>query len=263
MASSKPLSEITVAITGAAGGLGKAIAQTFLDAGSKVAICDVNQERLDQVKEEWKAHEGRILVSRTDITDEAEVEAFVQGVTEKLGGLDIFINNAGIMDKFDAVATTPKAVWDRVIGVNATGAFLCTKSAVNVMLASGTGGTIISIASNASIYGVASGVAYTASKHALLGLVRNTAGFYGDKGVYSVALVLGGMDTTNLVDAFREGINMEVMGKMKGFLPGYVPGETGVEPADVAKYCVFLADRAVARASNGGTINVNNNWPTI
>lgn len=122
MAGSKPLSEITVAITGAAGGLGKVIAQTFLDAGSKVAICDVNQERLDQVKEEWKAHEGRVLVSQTDITDEAAVEVFVQGVTEKLGGLDIFINNAGIMDKFDAVATTTKAVWDRVIGVNATGA---------------------------------------------------------------------------------------------------------------------------------------------
>jgi NAD(P)-dependent dehydrogenase (short-subunit alcohol dehydrogenase family) len=138
MAGSKPLSEITVAITGAAGGLGKAIAQAFLDAGSKVAICDVNQERLDQVKEEWKAHEGRILVSRTDITDEAEVEAFVQGVTEKLGGLDIFINNAGIMDKFDAVATTPKAVWDRVIGVNATGAVSsitsCSREVFHVLI---------------------------------------------------------------------------------------------------------------------------------
>lgn len=259
--SSQSLANTTVAITGAAGGLGKAIAVAFLEAGSNVAICDVNQDRLSQVETEWKQYEGKFLASKTDITDEASVESFVSAVVAKFGRLDMFVNNAGVMDTFDPVGSTTKASWDRVIGVNLTGLFVTTKAAVNAMSASG-GGTIISIGSNASVRGFSAGAAYTASKHGLLGLVRNTAGFYGDKGIYSVALLLGAMEDTNISESFRTmGINQEAMGRTQHANPGYVQGQTGVPLPDVAKYCIFLADRGIAATANGGSINVNKNWP--
>ena len=259
---SQSLANTTVAITGAAGGLGKAIAVAFLEAGSNVAICDVNQDRLSQTETEWKQqYEGKFLVSKTDITDEPAVESFVSAIVDKFGKLDMLVNNAGIMDTFDPVGSTTKASWDRVISINLTGLFVTTKAAVNAMSASG-GGTIISIGSNASVRGYSAGAAYTASKHGLLGLVRNTAGFYGDKGIYSIALLLGGMEDTNISEGFRtNGVNQEAMGKVHQANPGYVMGQTKIDLPDVAKYCIFLADRSVAAASNGGSINVNKNWP--
>lgn len=258
---SKSLQSTTVAITGAAGGLGKVIAVAFLEAGSNVAICDVNQDRLSQTDNEWKQYEGKYLSSKTDITDEAAVDSFVSAVVDRFGRLDMFINNAGIMDTCDPVGSTTKDSWDRVIGINLTGLFVATKAAVNAMSAAG-GGTIISIGSNASVRGLSSGAAYTASKHGLLGLVRNTAGFYGDQGIYSIALMLGGMEDTNITEAFRTaGLNQEAMGRVQQANPGYVLGKTKLDLADVAKYCIFLADRKVAEASNGGAISVNKNWP--
>ena len=256
------LSNTTVVVTGAGGGLGKAIAESYLEAGASVAICDVNQDRLDETAKAWsQSHANRFLTSKTDITDEAAFESFVDSVVSKFGKLDILVNNAGLMDSFDPVGTTSKAVWDRVISVNLTGLFIATKVAVNAMLKT-NGGTIINIGSNASEHGLSSGAAYTVSKHGLLGLVRNTAGFYGSKGIYSIALLLGGMEDTNIVDNFRvAGMNQEAYGQIQAANPGYVPGKTKIELRDAAKYCVFLADRAVAQASNGSTMTVNKNWP--
>lgn len=260
--STKSLQETTVAITGAAGGLGKAVAKAFLEAGSNVAICDVNPDRLAQTQEEFKHYASKLLISQTDITDEDAVVAFAASIVQTFGSLDIFINNAGIMDTFDPVGTTTKASWDRVISVNLTGLFLCTKAAVNVMESTG-GGVIISVGSNASYRGMSAGAAYTASKHGLLGLVRNTAGFYSDKGIFSVALMLGGMEDTNIQDAFQTaGLNQTAMGVVMGKNPGWETGNTSVPLGVVAKYCLFLADRGVATAANGGAINVNKNWPT-
>jgi NAD(P)-dependent dehydrogenase (short-subunit alcohol dehydrogenase family) len=256
------LSATTVAITGAAGGLGKAIANTYLEAGANVAICDVNQDRLTETENAWsQTYSGKYLTSKTDITDEAATESFIDSVVSKFGKLDILVNNAGLMDTFDPVGSTSKASWDRIMAVNVTGLFLASKAAINAMLKTG-GGTIISIGSNASERGFSAGAAYTASKHALLGLTRNTAGFYGDQGVYSIALLLGGMEDTNIADNFRvAGMNQQAYGQVQAANPGYVAGKTKVELGDVAKYCVFLADRAVAGASNGSTITVNKNWP--
>lgn len=253
---------ITVAVTGGAGGLGKAIANAFLEAGSNIAICDVNQDRLAQTEKEWEHSSDRILVSKTNITDEAAVDEFIGGVVAKFGRLDLVVNNAGIIDDFDPIGTTSKASWDKVLGINLTGTFLTTKSAVNAMQnQSSPGGTIINIGSVASYRGVNGGLAYTVSKHGIVGLTRNTAGYYGDQGISCIAFLLGGMDDTNLGDNFHAGINQEAMGRIGAVNPGYVTGETGVALADVAKYCVFLADKGIAASSNGGLITFNKNWP--
>ncbi|KAF2186180.1 NAD(P)-binding protein [Zopfia rhizophila CBS 207.26] len=258
------ISDLTVIITGGAGGLGKTIAATFLQAGSKVAICDVNQQRLVQTASEWESlYAGRFITSGVDIMDEESVQEFMDAAVAKFGRLDILVNNAGIMDTFDTVGSTSKASWDRVIGVNLTGSFLTTKAAVNAMeKQSPQGGTVINIGSVASCKGVNAGLAYTVSKHGVLGLTRNTAGFYGDKGIFCIALMLGGMDDTNLSDSFASGrFNQDGMMRVGSVNPGYVPGKTNIPLTDVAKYCIFLADPAIAAASNGAGITVNKNWP--
>lgn len=257
------LENFTVVVTGAAGGLGKAIATAFLEAGANAAICDVSAERIEATSSEWEAaHANRFLASRTDITDEAAVTGFIGEVVGKFGKVDMLVNNAGIMDRFDPVGETDKALWDRVMGVNVTGAFLATKAAVNAMAPRGAG-TIINIGSIASYRGLAAGAAYTASKHALAGLNKNTASFYGAKGLSSIILYLGGMDT-NITDFMRTNPpNMEGMKRQAEQMPGYVQGETNVKVEDVAKYCLFFANGDLARVSNGAEITVNKNWPAV
>lgn len=138
-----------------------------------------------------------------------------------------------------------------------------TKAAINAMEAqSSPVGTIINIGSVASYRGVNGGFAYTVSKHGVVGATINTAGCYGEKGIYSIALLLGGMDDTNLAESFSTaGINQEGIMRIGAVNPGYTPGVTNVALRDVAEYCIFLANRDMAAASNGGVITFNKNWP--
>ncbi|KAI1125848.1 hypothetical protein F5Y10DRAFT_223975 [Nemania abortiva] len=253
----------TIVISGAAGGLGKAIASAFLEAGANVAIFDVNEDRLKETAAEWEKYGDKAITAKTDITDETAVNAFFDNAVAKFGRIDMLINNAGVMDKFDPAGTTPLDLWNRVISVNLTGAYLCTKAAVNVFeKQSPSGGTIISIGSVASTRGLNAGMAYTVSKHGLIGLVRNTASFYGPKGIYSIAFLMGGMDT-NIIDFMATGYNEVGMAAMGDANPGFVVGKTNVQLSDVAKYCIFFADPALAESSNGTTININKNWPSV
>ncbi|KAL3475991.1 hypothetical protein BJX99DRAFT_270799 [Aspergillus californicus] len=252
-----------ILVTGGAGGLGKAIATAFLCEGHNVAVCDVDEIRLSQTASDWSAHGERALVSRTDITDEKAVEDLTKQIQDKFGRLDMLINNAGVMDTFDPVGTTTEANWNRIIGINLTGTFLTTKAAVALMESqSRPGGIIVNIGSVASYKGLSAGAAYTVSKHGILGLSRNTAAFYGEKGIYSIALLLGGMDDTNIADHIKKGaFNKDGMTRIGMANPGYIPGQTNIPLADVARYCIFFSDPNMAAASNGAAINVNKNWP--
>ncbi|KAI1408248.1 NAD(P)-binding protein [Hypoxylon sp. FL1857] len=248
----------TVLVTGAGGGLGKVIATAYLEAGANVAICDINEERLGQARSELESTQ-RFLALNTDITDEAAVTKLVDDVVAKFGRLDIVVSNAGMADTFDPVGSVSKQNWDRVINLNLTGSFLVFKAAVNVMEKQSSG-IIIQICSTASYHGTSAGVAYTASKHGVAALVKNTAGFYGPKGIYTVGLMLGGMIDTNIQDSFAAlgGFNTDAfsMSPSAAFKP-----EMAIQTKNVAKYCVFLADKDIAASSNGSMIRFNKNYP--
>lgn len=253
----------TVLVTGAAGGLGKVIASTYLEAGANVAICDINEARLSATKQEFEPT-GRFLATKTDITDEAAVESLVSEVVSKFGRLDILVNNAGLMDIFDPIGELKKATWDKLIAVNLTGSFLCMKAAVNAFQKQEPrGGTVIQIGSNASYMGFCAGTAYTVSKHGVAALVKSTAGFYGDEGIYAIGLMLGGMVDTNIADSVGGlgGFNQQGYGKMAAAHP--FTAEQAVQLKDVAKYCIFLADRSIAATANGSCVPFNKNWPQV
>jgi NAD(P)-dependent dehydrogenase (short-subunit alcohol dehydrogenase family) len=254
---------ITVIVTGSAGGLGKATATAFLEAGANVTICDINQDRLSEAKSELSSkYADKLLVQEANTTSEDDVEKLVKDTVAKFGRLDMLINNAAVMDVFDTADTCSREVWDRVISINLTGPFVTTKFAIKAMLEqSPSGGTIINMGSNASVNGGSAGVAYTASKHGVLGLTRNTAAFYDEKGITCTMLQLGGLSQTNITDAFAKGLNMDNMQTMQKLIPGFKPGENDTRIEDVAKFCVFLGDRNIAKSLNGASVPFNKNWP--
>jgi NAD(P)-dependent dehydrogenase (short-subunit alcohol dehydrogenase family) len=186
----------TVIVTGAGGGLGKAIATAFLAAGANVAVCDVHTGRLASVEEEWsKSYADKFLTRQTDVSDEAAVQKLVDDAVAKFGRLDVLVNSAGVMDGFEPAGACPKEKWDRVLNINLNGPFLTSKAAIAQFEKQEPNAcnVIINIGSIASVHGFKAGAAYTASKAALMALTKSTAGFYADKGIYSIGLMLGGM----------------------------------------------------------------------
>ncbi|EMR67336.1 putative short chain dehydrogenase protein [Eutypa lata UCREL1] len=261
------LAGTTVLVTGAAGGLGKAIAKGYLEAGANVAICDINAERLSQTSAEFEAT-GRFLGAKTDVTDEEAVVALVDSVVARFGRLDVLVNNAGMADTFQPAGTLSKTAWDRVLSLNLTGSFLPTKAAVNAMeKQEPAGGVIIQIGSTASSRGLESGLAYTVSKHGAAALVKNTAGYYGPKGIYAIGLMLGAMIDTNISESMKglgEAWNMEAFQRTTAATLAANPEEmagAAIRLVDVAKYCIFLSDRSIAASANGSCITFNKNSP--
>ncbi|GIW08479.1 MAG: diacetyl reductase [Dehalococcoidia bacterium] len=189
-----------VAIVTGAGrhrGLGKAIALRLALDGADVVIADLGQpagrqfpaglvgetEEMQSVVADLQATGRRALAIACDVRDESQVEALVARTVEAFGRLDIFINNAGIGYLMALVTETELDDWNAVIGVNLTGAFLGTKHAARQMIAQGSGGRIVTIASQAAKSGFPYASAYTASKHGVIGLTRSAAIELGPHGI--------------------------------------------------------------------------------
>ncbi|KAK5171752.1 uncharacterized protein LTR77_003388 [Saxophila tyrrhenica] len=234
-----PLAHKTALVTGAGGGLGRAIAEQFLLEGANVVICDINQELLNDFKEKVSAgYPECTLVLETDITKEDALDEIFEKAEKMFKKIDFVVNSAGMMDRFDPVGEMEKTMWDRVLALNLTAPAMVTKRAVNSMVKNEVKGAIVNIASVAAFRGFTSGAAYTVSKHGLLGLTKNTAVFYGPKGIRCNAIMAGAMET-NISKSFQQtGINMEGYGLMRQTFPE----ETfvSVEVEKVAKLVTYL-----------------------
>lgn len=148
----------TCLVTGGGGGLGKAIATQFLEAGANLVICDVNEERLQKTLAELSS-KGPLKAIKTDITKTNEVESLFETLIGEFGKIDVLINNAGIMDRFDPIGDLDMELWDRIMAINLTAPALLSKLAVRNMLAQPKpDGRIINIVSVAGKAGWASGM---------------------------------------------------------------------------------------------------------
>ena len=144
-----------IAITGAARGLGAAMARRLAGQGARLALIDFRLDLLQELRDELALPAGDILTLECDVTDEAQVDSVFEGVARYFGGLDVLVNNAGItrdalMFKFrdgQRVSRMSLEDWNAVINVNLTGVFLCGRAAVEQMVKAGDGGLIINISS--------------------------------------------------------------------------------------------------------------------
>lgn len=185
----------TVIVTGGASGIGLATSLRIAREGGRVIVSDVSAERLQEVVRE---HPDLDLVAVAgDVSRQEDVDRMIAAAEGSLYGL---VNNAGVMDDFMPVGEVSDAIWERVIRINLTGPMLLSRAAIPLMLEAGSG-SIVNIASAAGTRGSAAGAAYTASKHGVIGLTRNTAIMYGPEGIRCNAVAPGGT-ITNIVANF-------------------------------------------------------------
>jgi NAD(P)-dependent dehydrogenase (short-subunit alcohol dehydrogenase family) len=180
----------------------------------------------------------------------------IQAILDAAGGrIDALANNAGIMDFFLPVAEVTDEVWDRVFSVNVVGPMRLTRAVLPLMIEQG-GGTIVNTASEASIRASASGTAYTASKHAVIGLTKSTAFFYGPKGVRANAVAPGAV-ITNIEAPFRSAWAGERVGPI---LQSVVP--PAADSSELAAAITWLLSDDSANV-NGTILMSDGGWSTI
>jgi len=181
-------------VTGAGSGLGKSIATLFSTHGVKVMAVDVNEESLKLLQQETSGAGGSIKIMRADMAIPGDIDSMIRATVDAFGTLDILVNNAGIMDDFAPVGAVTDTSWERVMRINVDGPMRAMRSALQIMLAKKSG-VIINVASIGGLEGGRAGAAYTASKHALIGLTKNTGYMYGKSGIRCVAIAPGAMNT--------------------------------------------------------------------
>jgi len=162
-----------VLITGGAGGIGRAAAVRFASEGARVVLVDLDAAGLRQsvAAVEKVDGEGEVLAVDADVTRLADVERYADAAVKRFGGIDVFFNNAGVLGALKPLVDYPEETFDRVIAVNVKGVWLGMKVVAPLMRARG-GGAIVNTASIAGLRGSPNIIAYTASKHAVVGMTR-------------------------------------------------------------------------------------------
>lgn len=248
-------------ITGAASGIGKRIAEVYAANGAAIAIADIDLEGANATAAELTAQGGRAIGVKMDVTDEAQVDAGVAEVAEKLGRIDILVSNAGIQI-VKPVHEFPYAEWKKLIAIHLDGAFLTTRACLRHMYAQGTGGSILYMGSVHSKEASKLKAPYVAAKHGLIGLAKVVAKEGAEHGVRA-NVICPGFVRTPLVDkqipeqAAELGISEEDVIKTI-MLKETVDGEfTTVD--DVAACALFFADFET-NALTGQSLVVSHGW---
>ncbi|MFJ9173988.1 SDR family NAD(P)-dependent oxidoreductase [Streptomyces sp. NPDC102360] len=244
--SSRPLAELIslsgrrAVVTGAGQGLGRAVAERLVEAGADVLVADLDQERATAAAEDLNARRrGAALGVRVDVTDPDDVAATADLAVRELGGIDIWVNNAGIFPSVPALDMSAET-WDQVFAVNARGVFLGAKEAARRMSDAGHGGVIVNVVSTAGFRGTAPGLAaYVGSKHATRGLTRQLALEFAPMGIRVLGVAPTFVPTEGNMAAAGVSDPAEVSHLMSVMQPTIL-GRLGV-PDDVARVVLFCA----------------------
>lgn len=221
----------TVLITGAASGIGRAIALALAQAGADIAVNHLDREaEAGEVVREIESLGRRAIAVEADVTDGAQVTAMVRRVQSHFGAIDILVNNAGIILEKPFLETT-EADWQRVIDVDLKGVFLCCRAALPTMVARGSG-AIINIASDLGYLGRAAYAPYCAAKAGVIGLTRSLAREFAPA-IRVNAIAPGPVDTAMVSAA---SMSPEWIAKEKD-----IPAARIAAPDEIAATALFLA----------------------
>jgi len=243
--SSKSLAELVslsgrrAVVTGAGQGLGRAVAERLTEAGADLVVADIRDELATAAAAELGARSrGRTLAAHLDVTDPDSVSTVADLAVRELGGIDIWVNNAGIFPSVPALEMSDQA-FDEVFAVNTRGVFLGSREAARRMSEAGHGGVIVNVVSTAGFRGTAPGLAaYVGSKHAARGLTRQLALEFAPLGIRVLGVAPTFVPTEgNLAAAAEAGVDSETI--MSVMRPGPL-GRLGV-PDDIARVVLFCA----------------------
>lgn len=223
------LSEQIALVTGASRGIGRSISIALADSGAHINLCARNIEKLNEVKEEIENRGGSATVISADLSDEIQTTSIFNNIGAQFGKLDILVNNAaiGIWGKLVDFALED---FDRVMNVNVRSVYLCCQQAMKLMIPAKKG-FIINISSVVGFKGYPNQSAYTASKHAIMGLTKSLAVEAQEHNVCVSVILPGGVDTDFIGDA-RPDLDRSIL----------------IPPQDIANtvlYLLSLSDRAM------------------
>lgn len=196
-------------VTGASSGIGRATAESFAARGASVVVAARRHDELASLVNEIEARGGNATAIPTDVSVPAEVERMVAHAIETFGRLDYAVNNAGVEGTLAAITDLSEDEWDRVLGINLKGVFLCLKHEARAMLDAGNGGAIVNVGSVNSFLGFPTGSAYVASKHGLIGLTTSVSAELAALGI-RVNLVCPGIIDTPMHQRARGMLGDEV-----------------------------------------------------
>lgn len=240
-----------VLITGSASGIGKAMASRFSEAGAKLVLGDMNADALASGVAELKDRGADAVGHCGDVGAAGVAEALVELAVSEFGKLDILCNNAGVLDKLTPAGDVTDEMWDSVMGVNVKAPMRLCRSSIPIMMEQG-GGVILNTASVAAKSPGCGGAAYTASKHALLGLTKSIAWYYGDKGIRCNAISPGAI-MTPMSQAMPHPGGMEKMAPVLPMISRYA------DPGEVAEAALFLVSDQ-SKYMNGSNLTFDGGW---
>jgi len=240
-------------VTGAASGMGKAIAELYAKEGAKVVVSDLNVEGAETVAADIRDGGGTAVAIKTNVADVNDVNAMIDAAVREFGTLDILVNNAGIMDNMAAVGDVSDERWDLVFDVNTKGVMRAIRKALPIFLEKGKG-VIVNIASTGGFSGAHAGAAYTASKHAVVGLTKNTGFMYAQKGIRCNAIAPGAT-MTNIASTMT---NLNEFGASRTRVTQGVIPRAG-QPEEIAQVALFLASEESSFV-NGAVIAADAGW---
>src|SRR5262245_10175559 len=239
-------------ITGGAGGIGIAAGQLFVREGARVLLVDLSEKPLQQAVQ--RIGSEAVSYAAADVTQPEQTQQYVRAAVERYGGIDIFLNNAGIEGVVQPLTDYPLEIFDRVMAVNVRGVWLGLKYVMPEMEKRG-GGSIIITSSVAGIRGAAGVSAYITSKHAVIGMMR-TAALEGAPLGIRVNTVNPAPIETRMMRSLEEGFAPGSAGQAKQRIAATVPLQRYGTPEEVAQVMLFLAGDE-SRYCTGGVYMVD------
>jgi NAD(P)-dependent dehydrogenase (short-subunit alcohol dehydrogenase family) len=243
-----------VLITAGAAGIGREFARAFAATGARVFVCDIDEPALAAIAKEIPG----VIAKRYDIARRAEIEAMVPDAVQKLGGLDVLINNAGISGMTLPVVDYPPDDWDKVVAVNLTAMFDVARLAIPHLKQS-SAGVIINMSSVAGRFGFKNRSPYAATKWGVIGFTKTLAIELGEWGIRANAIAPGAVmgDRIERVFAGRAQISGKSVTDVRAEAMAEQSIKAMIDPKDIAALAVFLASDA-AKSISGQVLPIDN-----
>ena len=250
------LANKAIVVTGASSGMGKAIVELFVKEGASVIAVARRSDRLEALAKSLAGEAGKIVPFTGDVSKKEDCEAMIEACVTEFGKLDVLVNNAGVMDNMAAAANFSDEKYQSVMAINVYGPLAAIRKAVNVFLAQGQGGNIITVSSFGAQH-QAAGVVYGAAKAAVNAIVRHTAFVYAKDGIRSNAIAPGAIQTE--ISSSMGMPDTDGYGRIQGVL-ALTPAMG--EGSDIANAALFLASDESSFV-NGQILGVDAGWSAL